>query len=275
MTPSGIDFLLMAVSYTSTMSASKPTLPSIRSSVPMSMSMYPSPNPSSSPSSQSASPNLTPLQPQLSAVKQLNQSASTSSSTPISSERICSSCCAVYSSGNWYKNKEKPGAYICKSCYVCLNRQKRNSIIKSMNAAPDPYMTTNFTTPSPMRKRHASHAAHTTINSHISTMRVCAGCQSPASSGDWYKSHNTAGGYLCQKCYQRNKRAKEKRRADEWAQNDFLNKTLALAAATLPPSKTQALEAEVKRRTEQWLMQESYMKTHSCAYEDTLKTDSD
>ncbi|KAJ3359935.1 hypothetical protein HDU91_004765 [Kappamyces sp. JEL0680] len=90
-------------------------------------------------------------------------------------DRTCATCQAQYSSGNWYasgadvryKDKSRPGQYMCKSCYVCLNR-KRGGVAKS---GADGH--------APVRQRRRPVVREEFHD------RVCIGCASNHSSGDW------------------------------------------------------------------------------------------
>lgn len=65
--------------------------------------------------------------------------------------------------GNWYKDKNRVGCYMCKSCYVCFNRKKLK----------DGTVTILST-----RKRRDAY-------SRDSSNRVCLSCFADQSSGDW------------------------------------------------------------------------------------------
>ena len=98
-----------------------------------------------------------------------------------SPSRHCATCLANYSSANWYKDKlRSPGHFMCKSCYVCLNRKKTKSLVPTVRRRRKPLIR--------------------------DSKRWCENCDSRQSSGDWYRGSN---GFVCQKCYQRKNRLKK------------------------------------------------------------------
>ncbi|KAJ3342700.1 hypothetical protein HDU91_000502 [Kappamyces sp. JEL0680] len=112
--------------------------------------------------------------------------------------RQCSACLATYSSGNWYRDKTRgPHAFICKSCYVCVIRLKRRG---ELNAATSAVPLQQSLEGKTRRRNLKSRGA-------VETARVCLECSANYSSGDWYRTEFDDCFY-CQKCYQRQRRAK-------------------------------------------------------------------
>ncbi|KAJ3342698.1 hypothetical protein HDU91_000500, partial [Kappamyces sp. JEL0680] len=106
-------------------------------------------------------------------------------------KRNCGTCLAEYSSGNWYRDKLRPGQYMCKSCYVCRNRKLKKT-------APDAVILDAEVA----RRKKVPGGLKKDIPS-----RICSTCAATHSSGDWYRNPDQPFGFNCQKCYQRRQRA--------------------------------------------------------------------
>ena len=67
---------------------------------------------------------------------------------------------------NRYRDKHRPGEYMCKSCYVCLNRKKggKNGLEAGV-----------------VRQRRRPVVREDFQD------RICNGCESSHSSGDWFE----------------------------------------------------------------------------------------
>ena len=129
--------------------------------------------------------------------------------------KTCSICLSEYSSGNWYRHKDIdcPG-YICKSCYVCVNR--RMKIQKSTLQKIDiPAAISSVLESRGKRKPRSSCLSMQHQNEKKQNRKECCECFSKSSSGDWYRDHSVEGlglglGLLnCQRCYQRKKKLRQ------------------------------------------------------------------
>ena len=181
-------------------------------------------SPSTGYTSSSASPT-----PNLNRFQQSPTYQPPSAPSPLKKERTCASCFADYSSGNWYKDKERPGCYMCKSCYVCLNRKKRKSI--SGPNADTPYASPPLQTSptSPQNAMLQIRQRRKPSNREELQNRVCASCTSNHSSGDWYRDQSGPNMFNCQKCYQRKNREKVKKRTEKMLM-EYRNLSQAAAA---------------------------------------------
>ena len=154
-------------------------------------------------------------------------SSPTTHSSPFK-PRTCSSCFADYSSGNWYKDKEQEGEYLCKSCYVCLQRKKRKlEKTKEVERGSD-FLDISTYRVAMFQVRQRRRRQNTIIRKEMSILdgvRRCVQCHSSHSSGDWYRDKSGKSGscvgdgskkdmgdvfYNCQKCYQRLNREKSR-----------------------------------------------------------------
>ena len=133
--------------------------------------------------------------------------ATTTNTNPLKS---CSICHATYSSGNWYKHKDhNTGGYMCKSCYVCLNRR-----LKTMKKAGPVDMHAAISSVLESKSKRSislTSAAHrrAVLGIKRNEGKICVLCGANRSSGDWYRDHGNLeqnGRVNCQRCYQRMKK---------------------------------------------------------------------
>lgn len=140
----------------------------------------------------------------------LEESIATATTYP---SKACNICHATYSSGNWYKHKDqKTGGYMCKSCYVCLNRRLKT--MKKSGPVDIHAAISSVLESKRNRSMSSTSAANRRALSGIKRNegKVCARCGSSKSSGDWYRDHGNLeqddGLVNCQRCYQRMKKLK-------------------------------------------------------------------
>ena len=141
--------------------------------------------------------------------------------------RVCGTCHADYSSGNWYKDKVKVGEYMCKSCYVCMKRRLQtvassNTLNYNVNTTSSSSSSRTTTKNTPLlflmyetcpdgvaaNQVQQQQQPHKKRSRKVKTMRRCCDCLVDHSSGDWYRDNIDPTLFNCQRCYQRKKRAR-------------------------------------------------------------------